>query len=211
MNTDRRTFLRSLAASAASAAAKPILNPGGADVYENAILRVRARKPEGWKYLGRIEWALLWSDTRFREDLFSDDELKQILGQPLVTMVPIEKDRTNVEPHMSICPDPMADSQWSLAEGHENCRLACEELMHDFLVLEGPHPSEIGGVAASRMVARYTHTSVSEASVSCEVEHFLVKRDGLFVGVNFGRATAPHAPGVLAQLEGIRDSLEFWD
>ena len=208
MNTDRRGFLGALAASLAAVAAEPALRRKDEDVYQNDVLGVRILKPQGWKFINRLEWNLVWADIRYQTDTMSDDELKSLLGQPLV-IIARGADHTNVQPNMSLWPDPELEPELPLLDAHQIYPDFCEEYFHDFELLSRPALATLGGVPASRLTFRYTYVSGTERSVRCDVEHFLVLRKQLYVGVNFGRATQGHSAVALQELDSIKRSVVF--
>lgn len=211
MRVDRRSFLGALASSMAAMAGKPVLRSSAADVFENDILRVRVPKPEGWRYLDTLEWALNWSDTKFESGEISDDELKEFARRPLFFMTTNEEDDTGVHANVSLWPDPDIPAGEELAEGHARFLPGVQRLFLDFDLLEGPASSSLGGAPASRLHFRYTAQSHSGGKRACEVQHYLLKRDELFIGINFAHAVQGHPEHVLKELWEIRDNMEFWD
>jgi hypothetical protein len=195
----------------ASVGAAPVIRPLDADMFENAVLRVRVRKPQGWRYIDTLSWSLIWSATKFETGEMSDEELKSFASRPLVVMAPDEVDRTDVHPNMSIWPDPETSPEESLASAHRSCIPGLQRIFRDFELLEGPAGAQLGGADASRLRLRYIAAAHHGVSRQCDVEHYFVKRDQVFVGINFAHATEGHDRTVLDQLREIRESFQFWD
>lgn len=210
MKTDRRGFLRALVGSLAASAAAPAVRPTAAETYENDVLRMSLEKPRGWKFIDRLEWSLKWSDVRYESEDLPEELLKELLGQPLFVMARADLDRTDVSPNVSLWPEVNMDLALPLTDAHWEYVDAASEIMKRFRLLEPPAAATLGGIPASRMRLRYFHETGSEGSALCEVEHYLVKRGEVFLGINFGRAAEGHSREVLEELESVRDSVAFW-
>jgi hypothetical protein len=208
METNRRTFLRSVAASMAASAAKPVVRADEEDVYENDALRMRIVKPSGWEYADRVEWSLFWEGVRYQSGELGQDELKALMTQPLVVMSR-EDPRTPIRASVSVYPDPDVPPEDSLAEAHARYVRVLSRIWLDFELLEPPEPASLGTLPASRLRGRLTAEHATEGNHTGDVEHYLLNRYGLVIGFTFARAPKGCTDSIVSELESIRESVEF--
>lgn len=208
MKTDRRTFLKALSASFAATAAAPAIRPAASDVFESSFLGLRLTKPERWRYVDTALWNLIWANTRFDADDYSDEELKEVLGQPLVVIAPVRLDSTNVHVNVSLWPEPPLPDGIDLVLAHRDHLDLAASFMRDFELLAEPRPSSLGRLHGSGAQLRYSAELQDGFTAPCVVEHFLVVRPEALVGINLARAESGHASSVIEELESVRDSFE---